>query len=272
MTNKWIALSISTGLLLIAAGCEGPPASEGYGAMDGESAEQGTPSASPATKNVTLEAGTPIRVRTTNALSTAAVKTGESFAASLEDPIVVGTTVIAAKGAPVKGVVVSADPGGKVKRTAGLAIRLTEVQAADGGYLAVSTDTYGVQARSSKKKDAKKVGIASGIGAAVGAIVGGGKGAAIGAGAGAGAGTAAVVTSRGDAAVIGSESVITFQLTESVTLERRPDGWARGADRGGSNAFPYFRPNDRAAALRAGDRGPGQGQGQGQGEEQGPRQ
>ncbi len=101
-----------------------------------------------------------------------------------------------------------------------MAIRLTEVQAADGSYLPVATDTYGVQAQSSKKKDAKKVGIASGIGAAVGAIVGGGKGAAIGAGAGAGAGTAAVVTTRGDAAVIGSEKVITFQLTEPVTIER----------------------------------------------------
>ena len=222
MTTTWIGLSISTGLLLIAAGCEGPVGEE-YGGMGG-SAEQGSPSAPAATNSITLEAGTPIRVRTTNALSTAAVKSGESFAASLEEPIVVGTTVIAAKGATVRGVVASADPGGKVKGMASLVIRLTEVQVADGGYLAVSTDTYRVRAKSSKKKDAKKVGIASGIGAAVGAIVGGGKGAAIGAGAGAGAGTAAVVTTRGDAAVIGSESVITFQLAEPVTVERRPPG------------------------------------------------
>ncbi len=75
-----------------------------------------------------------------------------------------------------------------------------------------------VAAQSTKKKDAKKIGIASGVGAAVGAIVGGGKGAAIGAGAGAGAGTAGVLTTRGDAAVIGSESVITFELSEPVTV------------------------------------------------------
>ena len=218
MTTKWI---LSTALVCLLAACESPPGGGGYGAMGGETADQADAPAAPrAAETLTLEAGTPLRVRTTNALSTAAVKSGEAFAATLEEPIVVGTRVIAAKGATVKGVVASADDGGKVKGTASLAIRLTEVQAADGSYLPVATDTYGVQAQSSKKKDAKKVGIASGIGAAVGAIVGGGKGAAIGAGAGAGAGTAAVVTTRGDAAVIGSESVITFQLTEPVTIER----------------------------------------------------
>ena len=58
------------------------------------------------------------------------------------------------------------------------------------------------------------------MGAAIGAIVGGGKGAAIGAGAGAGAGTAAVVTTRGEAAVIGSESVLTFELAEPVRIQK----------------------------------------------------
>ena len=40
-----------------------------------------------------------------------------------------------------------------------------------------------------------------------------------GAGAGAGAGTAAVVTTRGEAAVIGSESVLTFELAEPVRIQ-----------------------------------------------------
>ena len=217
MTTKWM---LGTAMVCLLAACESPSGGGGYGAAGGETADQADAPAPRAAETVTLEAGTPVRVRTTNALSTATVKSGETFAATLEEPIVVGTWVIAAKGATVKGVVASADAGGKVKGTASLAIRLSEVQAADGSYLPVATDTYGVQAQSSKKKDAKKVGIASGIGAAVGAIVGGGKGAAIGAGAGAGAGTAAVMTTRGDAAVIGSESVITFQLTEPVTIER----------------------------------------------------
>ena len=40
----------------------------------------------------------------------------------------------------------------------------------------------------------------------------------IGTGAGAGADTAGVLTTRGDAAVIGSESVVTFQLSDPVTV------------------------------------------------------
>ena len=147
MTTKWMIFSMA--LVLLLAACESPSGG-GYGATGGETAEQGeAPAAAPpasAVETVTIEAGTPLRVRTTNALSTAAVKSGETFAATLEEPIVVGTWVIAAKGATVKGVVASADAGGKVKGTASLAIRLTEVQAADGSYLPVATDTYGVQA------------------------------------------------------------------------------------------------------------------------------
>ncbi len=202
-------------------GCESAMI-EGDEAASGDAGSSGSASspAAPPMMATTLEAGTPLRVRTTNTLSTASVKTGEVFAATLEDPIVDGTWVIATKGSSVRGIIANADPGGKVKGVAGLSVRLTQIQTADGQNIDISTNTYGVQARSSKKKDAKKIGIASGVGAAIGAIVGGGKGAAIGAGAGAGAGTAAVVTSRGEAAVIGSESVLTFKLTGPVRIQK----------------------------------------------------
>ena len=161
---------------------------EGDSTGEEGSSETASSPGQPLMKATTLEPGTPLRVRTTNALSTASVKTGEAFAATLQEPIVDGTWVIATKGSSVRGVIAHADPGGKVKGVAGLSVRLTQIQTADGQNIDISTNTYGVQARSSKKKDAKKVGIASGVGAAIGAIVGGGKGAAIGAGAGGGRG------------------------------------------------------------------------------------
>lgn len=195
---------------------EGDEAASG----DAGSSDSASSPSAPPVMTTTLEAGTPLRVRTTNALSTASVKTGEVFAATLEEPIVDGTWVIATKGSSVRGIIANADPGGKVKGVASLSLRLTQIQTADGQNVDVSTNTYGVQAKSSQKKDAKKIGIASGVGAAIGAIVGGGKGAAIGAGAGAGAGTAAVVTTRGEAAVIGSESVLTFELAEPVRIQK----------------------------------------------------
>ena len=233
--KNWVLLYLCTAVaatLLI--GCESAvmegdeaarAASGDAGSPEAASGDAGSPDSAsspgaPRMMATTLEAGTALRVRTTNALSTASVKTGEVFAATLEEPIVDGTWVIATKGSSVRGVIASADPGGKLKGVASLSVRLTRIQTADGQNIDISTNTYGVQARSSQKKDAKKIGIASGVGAAIGALVGGRKGAAIGAGAGAGAGTAAVVTTRGEAAVIGSESVLTFELTEPVRIQK----------------------------------------------------
>jgi hypothetical protein len=76
-------------------------------------------------------------------------------------------------------------------------------------------------AKGTKKEDAVKVGVGSGIGAAIGAIAGGGKGAAIGAGVGAGAGTGVVLATKGDPAVIPSESALTFQLKAPLTVARK---------------------------------------------------
>ena len=218
--KKRVLLYLSpVALATLLIGCESGMI-EGDSTGEEGSSETASSPGQPLMKATTLEPGTPLRIRTTNALSTASVKTGEAFAATLEEPIVDGTWVIATKGSSVRGVIASTDPGGKVKGIASLSVRLTQIQTADGQNIDISTNTYGVQARSSKKKDATKVGIASGVGAAIGAIVGGGKGAAIGAGAGAGAGTAAVATTRGEAAVIGSESVLTFELTDPVRIQK----------------------------------------------------
>lgn len=177
--------------------------------------------AAPAARPLTLPAGTVLRVRTTNTLSTESVQSGETFTASLEEPLVDGGRTIAREGATVYGKVVNSDKGGRVKGRASLSVRLTELQAANGQRIAINTDSYGVQAASSKKKDATKVAIASGVGAAIGAIAGGGSGAAKGAGVGAGAGGGVVLATRGDAAVIPSESVLTFSLAEPVTIAEK---------------------------------------------------
>ena len=166
---------------------------------------------------ITVDAGTALKIRTTTTLSTKSASTGEGFVGSLVEPIVVGDKVISQSGATVRGVVADSDPGGKVKGVARLAVRLTELETTDG-TVDIVTNTYATQARTTKKKDAVKIGIGSGIGAAIGAIAGGGKGAAIGAGAGAGAGTGVVLATHGEPAVIPAESVLTFQLDSPVTV------------------------------------------------------
>ncbi|MEP7366834.1 MAG: hypothetical protein ABI972_26545, partial [Acidobacteriota bacterium] len=132
----------------------------------------------------------------------------------------VGNYVVAPKGARAYGVVVSSDDGGRVKGVASLAVQLTALEV-NGRQVEISTASVTHVAKSTKKNDAVKVGVASGIGAAIGAIAGGGKGAAIGAGAGAGAGTGVVLATKGEAAVIPSESALTFHLKAPLTIARK---------------------------------------------------
>jgi len=169
-------------------------------------------------KTYTVPVGTPISVRTITALSTKTAAGGTPFEATLHQPIVVDGYTVAPKGATVKGIVTQSDPGGKVKGVASLTVSLASIEAAGGQVVKVDTSNQTLLAEKSTKKDAIKVGVATGIGAAIGAIAGGGKGAAIGAGAGGAAGTGAVLMTRGNAAVLPSESLLTFKLQAPITV------------------------------------------------------
>ena len=100
---------------------------------------------------------------------------------------------------------------------------MDSLETTDAGKVNIKTAQVVKEAKSGKKKDAAKVGIATGIGAAIGAIAGGGKGAAIGAGAGAAGGTGLVFATKGAAAEIPAESVLTFRLAAPVTVQERDD-------------------------------------------------
>jgi len=199
-------------------------ASANPGAAPANTAGAGAaPSAAPPAppRVFTIRAGAPITISTARELSTKTAKDGDVFTASLARPIVDGDWVIAKRGALVQGVVVNSDPGGRVKGLASMTVKLRSLQLADGRTVDLSTSSYTKEAKSTKKKDALKVGIGAGIGAAIGAIAGGGKGAAIGAGAGGGAGTGLVLATRGDPAVIPSESELTFRLQGPITVTKR---------------------------------------------------
>jgi len=169
-------------------------------------------------QTVTLAAGTPIKVITTSEISTQSGKTGDGFTMVLNEDINDGTSVIARRGAMVKGVITDSDPGGRVKGVAMLTVTLSELALADGGEVAVKTNDHIVEADSSIGKDIAKTGIGAGIGAAIGAIAGGARGAAIGAGIGGAAGATSALVTHGDAAVIATETPITFNLTAPVTI------------------------------------------------------
>jgi hypothetical protein len=166
----------------------------------------------------TLPAGTVIPVRTTTELSTSQLANGSTFRAVLERPLRVGDTVLAAQGAEVAGLVVSSNPGGKVKGVASLEVTIRSVAGRKNHTIPLKADHYSVLAEKSTGRDLKRTGIMTGAGAVVGAIAGGGKGAAIGAGAGAAAGVGTSMATRGKAAVIPAETLMEFRLSAPSTV------------------------------------------------------
>ena len=167
---------------------------------------------------VTIPQGTPLKIRTDSALSTKTANSGDTFTATLTEPLMLDGKEVAPRGARVQGKVVSSDDGGRVKGVARISVRLTQIRAGNRD-VAITTGTVARQARTTKKRDAVKVGVGAGIGAAIGAIAGGGQGAAIGAGAGGAAGTGVVLATHGEPAVIPAETVLTFKLTAPVAVD-----------------------------------------------------
>ena len=205
---------------LVGAGCSRSTQSEE--AAPG-SAARGPATAQPRTQSraqppLILPEGTNIRVRLVSTLSTATKSAGDTFEATLVEPLVVEGRTLATKGASVTGKVVDSDPGGRVKGVASIAVQLTGLRTEGGQQIEISTGSVTRVASTTKRRDAEKVGIGAGVGAAIGAIAGGGKGAAIGAAAGAGAGTGAVLATRGKPAVLRSETVLNFKLRYPMTL------------------------------------------------------
>jgi hypothetical protein len=169
-------------------------------------------------REFTLPAGTVIPVRTTAELSTKSVKNGSVFDALLEKDLVVDGTTLAKAGSRVSCIVVSSDPGGRVKGVASMAVAVRSIAGASGNTINVKTDSFSVEADRTRGRDAKRTGIATGAGAVIGAIAGGGSGAAIGAGVGAATGVGANMATRGDAAVIPTETLIEFTLSAPATV------------------------------------------------------
>ena len=171
--------------------------------------------------NVTLTAGTAVAVRIGETLSTRNNKSGDTFLATLSQPLVVDGMVIAERGARAEGRIVEAERAGKAHGLAHMTLELTKITTSDGQQVRVQTASYKQEGKSRTKKDVAKVGIGAAIGAAIGAIAGGGKGAGIGAGVGGAAGGADVLLTRGDESEILVETLLTFRLQTPVTITER---------------------------------------------------
>lgn len=171
----------------------------------------------PTTKQVTLPAGTILPVRVTETLDSATAQPNTAFHGALASDIGVQGVIAMPRGTPVQGRIIDVKEAAHFKGQALLSVELTDVTPR-GQRVSVVTDPFNKEGAARGKNTAAKAGGGALLGALIGGLAGGGKGAAIGAAAGAGAGTGVNAVTRGQQAVIPTETVVNFQLRSPITL------------------------------------------------------
>jgi hypothetical protein len=174
----------------------------------------------PVSRRYTVPAGTEISVRLVDAISTETNEAGDTFIASLSEPLKTDGVTLFPQDTFVKGKVVSVEEPGRVHGVASISLELTELQTGKGKSIPIKTETFAEQAKAEKKKDAAIIGGGAGIGTAIGAITGGKKGAAIGAVVGGAGTTGYVLSTKGKQIKYPSETLMTFKLAEHLTVSQ----------------------------------------------------
>jgi hypothetical protein len=171
----------------------------------------------PKPQPVVISAGTVLTVRTVDSLSSKSSQAGQTFSATLAQPVTVGGKTALSAGCRVRGTVVTAKAKGKIKGEGQLDLTLTSIS--------VGTQTYDIKTAllsSTQKGKGKRTAATTGGGAAGGALIGGlaggGKGAAIGAIAGAGAGLIGGALTGNKQIEVPAESALSFTLSAPLTL------------------------------------------------------
>lgn len=172
----------------------------------------------PVPPQLVLPAGTWIKIRVDEPLSSDRNQPGDQFTATLAQPLVVDGFVVAQRGQTVGGRVVSAEKAGRIKGTSRLGIELTEITLVDGRQLPIRSQLIEYAGGISQGRDATAVATTTGVGAAIGAAADGGFGAGMGAIAGAGASLIGVLVTRGRATEVYPESVLTFRNLEPLSF------------------------------------------------------
>jgi hypothetical protein len=154
--------------------------------------------------------GTAITVRVDQALGSKSSKTGDTFTATVANPVSVNGKVVIPAQSSATGTVVKAQAKGKVKGEAVLQLALTQITI-NGRNYPIATN----MSSSTEKGKGKRTAVTTGGGAAIGALAGGGKGAVI----GGAVGFVGGALTGNKQIEIPAESALSFQLTKSLTLK-----------------------------------------------------
>jgi BON domain len=175
------------------------------------------PPPAPKPQPIVVPSGTALTVKVGQALSSKDSQSGQTFLATLAQPVSVGGRTAIPAGATISGTVVSAKAKGKIKGEGELTLQLTNVTVKGQSYT-IQTAVLENTVKGKGKRTAATTGGGAAGGALIGGIAGGGKGAGIGALVGAGAGLFGGAMTGNQQIEIPAESALTFRMSAPLTL------------------------------------------------------
>ena len=171
----------------------------------------------PPPQKVNIASGTALAVRLVDPIDSEKNQVGDTFHATLNNPLTIDGQVVVPSGSEVTGHLADVKSAGKFAGQSLVVLQLDSL-ASGGQTYNIQTDQYKKEGSSRGKNTAEKVGAGAGIGALIGALAGGGKGAAIGAAAGGGLGGGVQAATKGQQIKLASETVLNFTLQAPVTV------------------------------------------------------
>jgi hypothetical protein len=174
--------------------------------------------AKPAAARTVLPAGTRFVVRMIDGVDSERNAIGQTFAASLDEPVMIDVETVIPRGADVVVKLVDDKESGKLTGRTTLTLDLMSVKV-NGRLVDVNTETVTEESSSRGARTAKMAGGGALLGTIIGAVAGGGKGAAIGLGAGAAAGAGTEILTKGQRVHIPSETRLTFVLESAIRIQ-----------------------------------------------------
>lgn len=142
---------------------------------------------------------------------------GQTFRASIDEPVVAGGQQVIPRGADVVVKLVNDQQSGKITGQTVLTLELVSVTV-NGKVVDVNTQAVQKASSSRTGRSEKVIGGTAVLGTIIGALAGGGRGAAVGAASGAAVGTGAEVATKGQRVRIPSETRLTFTLEYPVRI------------------------------------------------------
>jgi hypothetical protein len=169
------------------------------------------------TEKISVPEGTGIAVVLDDAVSSARNRSGDTFDATVVEPVAVDGKIVIPKDARAKGRVVDAKPSGHLHSPARLELALDSVEV-DGNWYDIDTAGNTRRGRNHNKHNLVFIGGSTAGGMLIGGLAGGGVGAVIGGLVGAGGGTAAAAATGKRDVSLPAETHLTFRLAQPVEI------------------------------------------------------